>query len=127
MTEFIEFMDIRPVDPAIRLGDLYEVARRIRRLGISEVDVSPGTRGVEFWDHRIKACVVLGIEPWFDGRPGWIWRQYIGLPNGFMSGPMGLNGYILASPLPREVVRAYQAETRMERRSPPRKKERRRS
>lgn len=115
------FNDRSPKQSAIRLADLYEVARRIRRLGISEVHVAPGALGVEFWDHRVKARVALQIEPWFSGEQGWYWHEFIGLPNGFVTGPMGLGGYILSSPYPREVVRAYQGDIRWERRSPPRK------
>ena len=100
---------------------VHEVARRIRRLGISEVDVAPGVLGVTFWDQRVKARVALTIEPWFHGKRGWFWHEFIGLTNGFVSGPMGQGRYILDSPHPSQVVRAYQDEIRWERRSPPRK------
>lgn len=102
---------------AMRLGDVYEVAHRIERLGIREVRVTPEELKVSFRDQRFDIDAHLEIEPWFNGEAGWYWREWLGMFDGSISGPMGRRRWILAEPYPREVVRMYQDEIHWYRRS----------
>jgi hypothetical protein len=106
------FNDSGPKQAAFRLGGLYDVARRIKRLGVSKIRVRPELLAVQFYDPRIAAEVTLTIEPWFDGQPGWFWYSHIDLPGGFIMGAMEVDRTILASPRACWVVRAYQEDAR---------------
>lgn len=105
---------------ASMLGDLFEVARRVGRLGIPGVEINPAKRAVYFYDHRIRAWVELEIVQ--EGSDHYWWYTNINLPNGFDMGPLGKGRWILISPWPREVVRAYQHRIRWEMRPVRRKK-----
>jgi hypothetical protein len=109
-----QFNDSGPEQAAYRLGDLFEVSSRVRRLGVRHAPVYPDLRAVLFNDLRIEAEVTLTIEPWFDGGPGWYWYMYMTMLDGFVMGPMSLNRRILRSPYPRQVVRAYQQQVRLD-------------
>jgi hypothetical protein len=105
-----EFNDSGPEQAAYRLGDLFEVAHRIRKLGIRNVEVSDDLR-IRFYDHRFRADVRLDIEPWFNG-PGWFWYADLDTSKWTSMGPLAQGRWILRSPQPRQVVRAYQQEVK---------------
>lgn len=116
-----KFNDTDDEQAGIRLADLCEVARRIQRLGVSEVTVDYTNLLVAFHDRRIGAQVTLEIEPYVDGLPGWLWYAHIRIPGGISMGPLARGRWILCSPYPRQVIRAYHRELRWELRPPPRK------
>lgn len=111
----IVFNDIDDMQAAFRIGDLYEVAHRVRRLGVRNAEVSVGDLQVDFHDPRICSDVSLMIEPWPGNIVGWRWYMHMNLPDSFLMEWLG-NPYILHSPYPRQVVREYQKEVRRERR-----------
>lgn len=106
-----KFNDASPWQTSTRLADVFEVAHRIRRLGIRDVVVNDELE-IHFHDHRLRADVMLTPEPWFANQCGWFWYARIMLPNGFSMGPVGRGRWVLYSPAPRQVVRAYQEEAR---------------
>ncbi len=120
------FDDPGPRQAADRLSDLYEVARRLRRIGVQVTSVTPAALMVSFRDPRIKARGNLTIEPWFDGSPGWLWYADLSLPDGFDIGPLTHRRMVVCCPYPRQVIRAYQNRIWYERR-PMRYKKRRRN
>lgn len=107
-----EFNDSGPEQAAFRLGDVYEVAHRIRRLGVRHIEVSDDLQ-VGFYDPRICAVVRLDIEP-LPSDPGWFWYLIMTTPEWFSMGALTRGRYLLCSPRPRQVVRAYQVEARRE-------------
>lgn len=122
----LTFHDAHPAEQAsLRLADLYETARRIRRLGIPSVDVNPSGLELTFYDHRIGARVQLTIEPWYKGEPGWYWYAVVTVSDGFNMGALCQGRRILPSPYPRHVVRGYGEFIRYEMRLPRRKKRKR--
>lgn len=108
--------------PSVRLGHLYEVAHRIRRIGATDVKVVPDLLTVSFLDSKISSRTRLEIEPWNDGGPGWYWWCHVDLPSGFSMGALPAGRRILYCPRPRQVVHAYLEETWFERRPLPRKR-----
>lgn len=118
------FVDSGPEQAAIRLSDLYETARRIKRLGIREVEVIPHSLTLAFRDRRIGAFVTLTIEPWAVGWPGWYWYAKVMAPGGFSMEAVCHGQKVLASPYPRQVVRGYGELIRCEMRPLRRRKRR---
>lgn len=106
---------------SVRLGHIYEVGHRIRQVGATNVTVIPEHLAVTFLDPLIKSRVRLEIEPWDNGDTGWYWWCHVDLPTGFSMGALPRGRRILHCPYPREVVRAYMAETWLERLPVPRK------
>lgn len=112
------FNDPGPHHAAVRLSHLYETARRIRRLGIREVDVETSELSVEFFDQRYDVRAHLMIEPWRHG-PGWYWYAELRTLDGFVLGPLlSWERRVLWCPYPRQVARAYQHLILWERRTP---------
>lgn len=109
-----EFNDSGPGQASLRLSDLFRTTRLIQRLGIPGVACVPEMRAVVFYDPRVRAEVVLTIEPWFDGGSGWYWYAHVSYPNGCDLGPVSRRRYVLHNPQPRQVVRAYQQIIRWE-------------
>jgi hypothetical protein len=120
-----KFSDLAAPEPdswaSIRLADVNEVARRLRRSGMRNVRVDLAHLMVSFTDPVVNFRVRLEIEPWHDGSPGWYWYAHLTILNGFSMGPLCKDRRPMDMPWPREVVRAYLRETWYERR-PPRKK-----
>lgn len=106
---------------SIRLGDVYEVARRIGRLGVREVEIFPEDLAITFYDHRFKVQAELEIEPWSGIEPGWFWYAKLDSPLSFSFGPMADGKWVVCCPTPRQVVRMYRQDIWWERRPPKRK------
>jgi hypothetical protein len=102
--------------PSVRLADLREVGRRFQRTGMREVRVDLDRLTVRFYDPVASARVALEMEPMKPGV-GWYWYGDIIGPKFISLGALVRGRRILASPWPREVVRAYLAEVTYERRS----------
>lgn len=107
--------------PSVRLGHLYQVAHRVHQVGATDVKVIPDLLAVAFLDPKINSRTRLEIEPWGNGDPGWYWWCHVDLPNGFSMGALPAGRRILHCPRPRQVIRAYLAETWLERRPVSRK------
>lgn len=120
------FNDTRPDNAAVRLADLYEAARRFRRMGYDVQEVDPENLMLRFYDPRIRAKVRLEMMPWYKGDPGWRWDATIDAPQMWMSGSLGWDGWVIGCPRPRLVAKSYLRETRYERGPLPLKKNRRR-
>lgn len=99
---------------AEQLHDLYETARRIRRLGVREVASTPETLTLRFQDRRFGALVEarLSMAPWILGESDWVWDADLEFHNGFSLGALCEGRLTLVSPYPRQVVRAYNREVR---------------
>ena len=107
--------------PSARLGDVYEVGRLMQRAGMRHVKVIPDLLAVAFIDPLINSRARLEIEPPRAEEFGWWWYASISTPNTFSMGPLALDRWVLFSPSPRDVVRAYRQETWYERRPAPKK------
>lgn len=121
MTGLKQFNDAETPDPnhwaSVRLSDVREVARRLKRSGMRDVELLPDwLLGLRFTDPVVLAQVRMEIEPNGAGSRGWFWYAHINLPNGFSMGPLAKGRWVAVNPWPREVVRAYLRETWFERR-----------
>lgn len=102
---------------SIRLADLYEVARRLRRSGMRRVRTTPELLSVSCIDPVSGARVLLEIEPWSPLDEGWYWHSSITARNTLGLGPLTHDRRLLHTPWPREAVRALWREIAFERRS----------
>lgn len=99
---------------AEQLHDLYETARRIRRLGVREVAVYPEGLALFFQDRRFGSLVEarLSMYPWSRSSSDWLWHADLEFHDGFSLGALGEGRYLLINPYPRQAVRAYNREVR---------------
>jgi len=120
------FNDSGPEQVSFRLADLYELARRLRRMGCTIRKVDPEPLVLEFYDPRIRAEARLEATPsnWLE--KGWYWDLTYETPTVWTSGAVWLKGKCLYCPLPNKLIRGYLYETRFERRPLKLKKRRRR-
>lgn len=102
---------------SVRLADLYEVARRLRRSGMRRVRTAPELLSVSCTDPVSGARVLLEIEPWSTLDEGWYWYATINTRNSLGLGPLTHERRMLRTPWPRETVRALWREIAFERRS----------
>lgn len=90
--------------------ELADVARLLRRSGMRDVQVHPGTSSVYFVDHQLGAGVQLQAHLWSaDDNSGWFWRAVVRWDDGnYLSVPLGhRRGRGDWCPRPRHVVRFY--------------------